>query len=101
MGCAIASPKYLLKRFCYVLIKNRSKVQNDIRRTKNVPMSRICSTLFAALIILSFIFTTATAHTQYRASIQKIVTDQQKTVVPNATCTLRNIETGQTLTAVT
>ena len=41
------------------------------------------------------------AHGQYRASIQGVVTDPQGAVVSGATVTLKNLETNQTLTATT
>jgi hypothetical protein len=41
------------------------------------------------------------AHAQYRASIQGVVTDPQGSVVSDATVALKNLETGQTLTATT
>src|SRR6266516_6152071 len=48
----------------------------------------------AALFALS-------AHAQYRASIQGVVTDPQGAVVSGATVTLKNLQTNQTLTATT
>src|SRR6266487_3942423 len=48
----------------------------------------------AALFALS-------AHAQYRASIQGVVTDPQGAVVSGATVTLKNLETNQTLTTST
>jgi hypothetical protein len=41
------------------------------------------------------------AHGQYRASIQGVVTDPQGAAVSGATVTLKNLETNQTLTATT
>src|ERR1700719_1847609 len=41
------------------------------------------------------------AHAQYRASIQGVVTDPQGSVVSGATVTLKNLDTNQTLTATT
>src|SRR5580698_11536395 len=41
------------------------------------------------------------AHGQYRASIQGVVTDPQGAVVSGATITLKNLDTNQTLTATT
>lgn len=40
-------------------------------------------------------------HAQYRASIQGVVTDPQGSAVSSATVTLKNLETGQILTATT
>src|SRR5580704_17166424 len=39
------------------------------------------------------------AHAQYRASIQGVVTDPQGGAVSGATVTLKNLDTNQTLTA--
>src|SRR5215471_19071813 len=47
------------------------------------------------------LFLGGTAHAQYRASIQGVVTDPQGGVVSSATLTLTNHETNQTLTATT
>ncbi|HLH00303.1 MAG TPA: carboxypeptidase-like regulatory domain-containing protein, partial [Bryobacteraceae bacterium] len=52
--------------------------------------------VFAALLGLS-----ATTSAQYRASIQGVVTDPNGGVVSGAQVTLRNLETGQNLVAVT
>jgi hypothetical protein len=41
------------------------------------------------------------AHAQYRASIQGVVTDPQGSAVSGATVTLKNLDTNQTLTATT
>src|ERR1700722_5890493 len=41
------------------------------------------------------------AHAQYRASIQGVVTDPQGAVVSGVTVTLKNLDTNQTLTATT
>src|SRR5579864_6801954 len=41
------------------------------------------------------------AHAQYRASIQGVVTDSQGAAVSGATVTLKNLETNQTLIATT
>jgi hypothetical protein len=41
------------------------------------------------------------AHAQYRASIQGVVTDSQGAVVSGATVTLKNLDTNQTLIATT
>jgi len=53
-----------------------------------------------AVCLFSLFFLTS-AQAQYRASIQGTVTDPQGAVVPDATITLTNRETGQTSTAQT
>lgn len=47
------------------------------------------------------LFLVASAHAQYRASIQGVVTDPQGAVVSGATVTLKNLATNQTMTATT
>jgi hypothetical protein len=47
------------------------------------------------------IFVLSTAHAQFRASIQGVVTDPQGAAVSGATVTLKNLETNQTLTVTT
>src|SRR5215468_2487888 len=55
----------------------------------------------AIVFAICTIFLTATAHAQYRASIQGVVVDLQGAVIEGATLTLKNIQTNQTLTATT
>ena len=64
-------------------------------------MSRTAYTLLVISATICILFTATFSHAQYRASIQGVVTDQQGAVVPGANCSLRNLETGQTLLAVT
>jgi hypothetical protein len=52
-------------------------------------------------MLLCLAFALCSAHGQYRASIQGVVTDPQGSAVSGATVTLKNLETGQTLTATT
>jgi hypothetical protein len=55
-----------------------------------------------ALLVLSCLLVVLySAHAQYRASIQGVVTDPQGEVVSGATVTLTNLETNQTQTATT
>src|SRR5437763_5125906 len=55
----------------------------------------------AIVFAVCALFLAASAHAQYRASIQGVVTDPQGAVVSGATVTLTNHETNQTLTATT
>lgn len=63
----------------------------------HIPKS--CRSLFYALAVLLLMAVTTKA--QYRASIQGVVTDPQGAVVSEATLTLKNLQTNQTLTATT
>ncbi|MGC1613047.1 MAG: TonB-dependent receptor [Candidatus Acidiferrum sp.] len=58
-------------------------------------------TLRGILLLVCMAFVVGTAHAQYRASIQGVVTDPQGGAVSGATVTLRNLETNHTLTATT
>ena len=55
----------------------------------------------AVALLSCSLFLLASAHAQYRASIQGTVTDPSGAVVPDTTVTLTNRETGQALTANT
>ena len=55
--------------------------------------------VLASVLIVSL--AGATAHAQYRASLQGTVTDQQNAAIPGATVTLVDKETNRTLTAIT
>src|SRR5258708_16114814 len=52
-----------------------------------------------ALLLVCGVFFAAAAQAQYRASIQRVVTDPAGAVVSGATLTLTNLETSQKLTA--
>jgi hypothetical protein len=57
--------------------------------------------LRALLMLASMTVILCSAHGQYRASIQGVVTDPQGAIVSGATVTLKNLDTNQTLTATT
>jgi Carboxypeptidase regulatory-like domain/TonB dependent receptor len=62
-------------------------------------LSRIM--LRALLMLACMTVVLCSAHAQYRASIQGVVTDPQGAVVSGATVTLKNLDTNQTQTAAT
>jgi len=53
------------------------------------------------LAFFTLLLTFSTAHAQYRASIQGVVTDPDGSAVSGAKVTLRNEETNQSQTATT
>jgi hypothetical protein len=53
---------------------------------------------FSASLFLCLSLTSGSAHAQYRASIQGVITDQQGAIVQDATVNLTNKETNQTAT---
>ncbi|MGB6685199.1 MAG: TonB-dependent receptor [Candidatus Acidiferrum sp.] len=57
--------------------------------------------LRALLMLACMTVVLCSAHGQYRASIQGVVTDPQGAAVSGATVTLKNLETSQTLTTTT
>jgi Carboxypeptidase regulatory-like domain/TonB dependent receptor len=62
-------------------------------------VSKISLRALGMLVCLAVVL--YSAHGQYRASIQGVVTDPQGAAVSGATVTLKNLETNQTLTATT
>jgi len=65
------------------------------------PMRRMVQTLLSISLAAGLLFTATISHAQYRASIQGVVTDQQGAVVPDAKCSLKNLETGLLQSAAT
>ena len=63
--------------------------------------SRARRLLVLVLVPVIVSLAAATAHAQYRASLQGTVTDEQNAAIPGATVTLVDKETNRTLTAVT
>lgn len=58
-------------------------------------------TIRSLMLTVCMVFLTAAAYSQYRASIQGVVTDPQGAIIEGATLTLKNLQTNQTLTATT
>ncbi|HMG99969.1 MAG TPA: carboxypeptidase-like regulatory domain-containing protein, partial [Terriglobales bacterium] len=54
--------------------------------------------LFSASLLLCLSLTSSSAHAQYRASIQGVISDQQGAIVQDATVNLTNKETNRTTT---
>ena len=62
-------------------------------------VSKISLRALGILVCLTLVL--CSAHAQFRASIQGVITDPQGELVSGATVTLTNHETGQTLTTTT
>ena len=74
----------------------RSIMKLSWKGTKNLPA--LAASALATILLL--IFVAVPAHAQYGASLQGTVTDTTGAVVPGATITLVDKETGRTVTAV-
>src|SRR5215203_1950536 len=69
------------------------------QRRSSMTRRKLSARLHAALCALFLLTLTATAHAQFRAAVQGTVTDQSGAVIPEATLTLKNNETGRVQTA--
>src|SRR5215203_5395008 len=68
------------------------------QRRSSMTRRKLSALLHAALCALFLMTLTATARAQFRAAVQGTVTDQSGAVVPEATLTLKNNETGRVQT---
>src|SRR5829696_2781001 len=69
------------------------------QRRSSMTRRKLSAVPRAALCALFLMTLTATARAQFRAAVQGTVTDQSGAVVPEATLTLKNNETGRVQTA--
>ena len=72
---------------------NHSRLRSNLRRSRSLKLARYSALLAAAVA-------TGSAHAQFRASIQGTVSDNTGAVIPNATISLTDNDTGKVLTAI-
>src|SRR5260370_8762856 len=85
-------PKRVLNRFSSRCTAYRQLLGRGIAMDLFKKSLRVLGMLACMTVVL------CSAHAQYRASIQGVVTDPQGSAVSGATLTLKNLDTNQTLT---